>query len=531
MSNKKFTEFESFKKLQHLALAPYDLTQNTALNGERLRNYCSYSQCFTLVYGMERINDDVLIELENLAKEADLFNKMQAMQRGEIINFIKGVESEERAVLHTALRAFVALPISSQEKVAQDAARAAAREFNKLNLFLDKNGHKFSSLIQVGIGGSELGPKAMVTALQKYAIKDKKAYFVSNVDPDEIGILLPLLDLSKTLVVIVSKSGSTLETQTNEKLLKNIFEKEGYCIRDHFIAVTEENSLMDNKEEYAEVFYIWDYIGGRYSVSSMVGGVVLSFLYGMDVFRSFLEGAHYMDQVALRDSFKDNLPMMAALLGIWNRNFLDYPGLAILPYSRALSELPAHIQQCDMESNGKQIDKEGNMVNFKTGPSVWGEPGVNGQHSFYQSLYQGTDIIPVEFIGFRENQTSFDGVVDGTTSQQKLIANLLAQSIALAQGRSSTNANKLFKGNRPSRLLIGKSLTPFSLGALISFYEHKIAFQGFCWNINSFDQEGVQLGKVLAHQILGILSGHAEPASFPEATVLSEVITGKTLSV
>lgn len=255
---------------------------------------------------------------------------------------------------------------------------------------------------------------------------------------------------------------------------------------------------MDDPQHYAASFYMWDYIGGRYSATSMVGGVILAFALGMDRFLEFLRGANAMDKAALKADPKANLPLLSALLGIWNRNFLGLPTTAIIPYSQALSRFPAHLQQLDMESNGKRIDKKGSPVDFDTGPIIWGEPGTNGQHSFYQSIHQGTTIVPLELIGFKESQYRDDIAFQGTSCQEKLLSNLFAQSIALAVGQSNDNPNKFFPGNRPNRILFGSRLDPYAMGALLAYYEHKVVFQGFIWNINSFDQEGVQLGKKLA---------------------------------
>jgi glucose-6-phosphate isomerase len=275
---------------------------------------------------------------------------------------------------------------------------------------------------------------------------------------------------------------------------------------------------MDSKERYLECFYLWDYVGGRYSGTSMVGGLLLGFTAGCEAFLECCRGAHEMDKVALKSDIAQNLPLLGALIGIWNRNFLQYPTVAVIPYSRMLKRFPAHLQQCDMESNGKQIERKGSFVDFKTGPIVWGEPGTNAQHSFFQLLHQGTDVVPLEIIGFVEPQGGKDFEYKGTTSQEKLLANLFAQAIALAKGQKNENPNKFFPGNRPSAILMAKKLTPFSIGALLAYYEHKIAFQGFIWGINSFDQEGVQLGKKLADKVLGIFAArkakeHVE--SFP----------------
>jgi glucose-6-phosphate isomerase len=264
---------------------------------------------------------------------------------------------------------------------------------------------------------------------------------------------------------------------------------------------------MDNPEQYLRAFYMYDYIGGRYSLTSMVGLVTLGFSLGYEKIVEFLHGAAEMDLVAEEPDIRRNLPLLLAVLGIWNHNYLGYPTVAVLPYSQALHRFPAHLQQCDMESNGKSIDRNGRQLVGKSGPVLWGEPGTNGQHAFYQLLHQGTELVPVEFIGFLRSQRGEDLEVAGTSSQQKLIANLLAQSIALATGKEDENPNKYFPGNRPSILLIGNSLTPEVMGSLLALYEAKIVLQGFAWNINSFDQEGVQLGKALATRLLACMTG------------------------
>ena len=245
---------------------------------------------------------------------------------------------------------------------------------------------------------------------------------------------------------------------------------------------------------------------------------MLGFALGMKPLREILRGAHEMDQHVLHSDLRANLPLLSALLGIWNRNFLHLPTVAILPYAQALLRFPAHLQQLDMESNGKRIDKKGLAVNFSTGPVIWGEPGTNGQHSFYQLIHQGTDVVPMEFIGFKKSQYPNDLEVQHTTSHEKLLSNLFAQSIALATGQKNSNPNKVFMGNRPNRILLAERLDPYTIGALLSFYEHKVAYQGFIWNINSFDQEGVQLGKMLASKVLSVFSAKRQkekPVSFP----------------
>lgn len=281
---------------------------------------------------------------------------------------------------------------------------------------------------------------------------------------------------------------------------------------------------MDDPGTYLRSFYMEDYVGGRYSATSMVGLVTLGFALGFEAVMAILQGAHEVDRAALEPDIRANVPLLLALLGIWNHNFLGHATVAVLPYSQALSRFPAHLQQCDMESNGKSVTRHGKAVGWQTGPVVWGEPGTNGQHAFYQLIHQGTEVVPVEFIGFRYSQYGLDLEVAGTSSQQKLIANMLAQSLALALGKRDDNPARCFPGNRPNSVLIADRLTPRTMGALLAIYEHRIAFQGFCWNINSFDQEGVQLGKVLATRLLDLLSGRMVSAesTTPEESMLRQ---------
>jgi glucose-6-phosphate isomerase len=268
------------------------------------------------------------------------------------------------------------------------------------------------------------------------------------------------------------------------------------------IAVTSETSPLAKSSDYLAAFFMDDYIGGRFSSTSAVGGAVLSLAFGADVFARFLDGAASEDKLAVNKDIRQNPALLDALIGVYERNILGYGSTAVLPYSQALSRFPAHLQQADMESNGKSVNRFGEPVNYKTGPMIFGEPGTNGQHSFYQLLHQGTDIIPLQFIGFVDSQIGTDVVIQDSTSQQKLCANVAAQIVAFACGKDDENLNKKFDGGRPSSIIVGKQLTPESLGALLSHFENKIMFQGFIWNVNSFDQEGVQLGKVLAKRVL-----------------------------
>ena len=268
------------------------------------------------------------------------------------------------------------------------------------------------------------------------------------------------------------------------------------------VAVTSETSPLAKSADYLAAFFMDDYIGGRYSSTSAVGGCVLSLAFGPEVFAQFLDGAAEADALAKNKNIMENPALLDAIIGVHERNVLGHLCTAVLPYSQALSRFPAHLQQLDMESNGKSVNRFGEPVDYVTGPVIFGEPGTNGQHSFYQLLHQGTDIIPLQFIGFKNSQCGMDVVIEDSTSQQKLGANVVAQIVAFACGKDDANANKKFDGGRPSSIIIGEQLTPAAMGALLAHFENKVMFQGFAWNVNSFDQEGVQLGKVLAKRVL-----------------------------
>jgi len=389
------------------------------------------------------------------------------------------------------------------------------------------DGSRFTNIVQIGIGGSDLGPRALFLALVghqfEYAGKTRRGpllqtRFISNVDPDDAALTLEGLDPRTTLFIVVSKSGTTQETLTNEALAIRWLRDGGVeQPKKQIVAVTSETSPMAKSSDYLDSFFIDDFIGGRYSSTSAVGGTVLSLAYGPAVFAELLAGAHEADRMALEPSIRKNAALLDAMIGVFERNVLGYPATAVLPYSQALIRFPAHLQQLDMESNGKQVNRDGGPLGYQTGPIIFGEPGTNGQHSFYQLLHQGTSIVPLQFVGFRNDQFGADVEFDGSTSQQKLTANLAAQIVAFARGRKDDNPNRNFPGQRPSSLLYGDRLTPAALGALLAHFENKVMFQGLAWNINSFDQEGVQLGKVLTKQLLG---GDADPVLGAYASML-----------
>ncbi|MBU0945961.1 MAG: glucose-6-phosphate isomerase [Proteobacteria bacterium] len=518
---KSLLDCEAFAALQQCAQSPFDLTRPGNLTPERLLHFRCSGPEFDLHYGCQRLTGEVLDLLQALADECQLVQQFRQMRRGTVMNRIHGWPSEERQVLHTACR-----DLFTEVPACAPATKLAQKELAKLRTFLDevesgavcnRKGESFVNLIHVGIGGSDLGPRSIYEALRAYRKKGRQVFFISNVDPDDAAAVLDGLDLSRTLVSVVSKSGTTLETLSNEILVRQALRQAGLDPARHCLAVTGESSPLDNPERYLRSFYMYDSIGGRFSSTSVVGTVMLGFALGYGQVLEFLEGAARMDAAAEGENIRANMPLLLALVGIWNHNFLAMPTLAVLPYSQALHRFAAHLQQCDMESNGKSVQRNGQELGFQSGPVVWGEPGTNGQHAFYQLLHQGTEQVAIEFIGFKENQRGRDMEIHGTRSQQKLVANLLAQSLALAIGKDDENPNKRFAGNRPNSLVMGERLTARSMGALLALYEAKIVFQGFCWNVNSFDQEGVQLGKVLANRILSAMQGEGEEGGLENA--------------
>ncbi len=499
---------DSFKKLSEVKKVDLKKEMTGENGAARVKKY-SVPMAAGMVfnYAAKAVDDDVLKAMEELAKEAELSDKFAALFNGEVIN-----TGEKRLVLHQLTRGQLGdkvvaegvdkreFYVAQQEKISEFAKKVHS------GAIANAAGEKFTTVVQIGIGGSDLGPRAMYLALENWAKKTgnfrMEAKFISNVDPDDAAAVLNSIDVAHSLFVLVSKSGTTLETLTNESFVKEALKKAGLDASKHMVAVTSETSPLAKSSDYLAAFFMDDYIGGRFSSTSAVGGAVLSLAFGPEVFARFLNGAHEEDKLATNKSLLENPAMLDALIGVYERNVLGFGATAVLPYSQALSRFPAHLQQADMESNGKSVNRFGEPVNYVTGPIIFGEPGTNGQHSFYQLLHQGTDIIPLQFIGYRNSQIGTDVDIQGSTSQQKLCANVAAQIVAFACGKDDENKNKNFEGGRPSSIIIGDSLTPESLGALLSHFENKIMFQGFVWNVNSFDQEGVQLGKVLAKKVL-----------------------------
>lgn len=515
-------KLDSFKKLQSLKDAVS--IQKELSGSDAAKRVSEYSvpmaAGLTYNYAAKQVNAQVLSVLQSLADEAQLTEKFEDTYNGAITN-----TGEKRMVLHHLTRGQLGKDVVAEgvnkRTFYTDQQKAIAEFADKVHSgkITNANGEKFTCAVQIGIGGSDLGPRAMYIALKEWAIAHNtnlmEAKFISNVDPDDAASVLASTDLAHALFILVSKSGTTLETLTNENFVKEALKKAGLNPANHMIAVTSETSPLAHNPDYLAAFYMDDFIGGRYSSTSAVGGAVLSLAFGPKVFAEFLDGAAAQDKTAVEKDIKKNPAMLDALIGVYERNVQGYPATAVLPYSQALARFPAHLQQLDMESNGKSVNRDGKSISYVTGPVIFGEPGTNGQHSFYQLLHQGTDITPLQFIAFSENQTGSDVVIEGSSSQKKLCANVTAQIMAFACGKIDANSNKSFAGGRPSSLIYAKQLTPAALGALLAHYENKVMFQGFVWNVNSFDQEGVQLGKVLAKTVLsgsmdGALKAYAD---------------------
>ncbi|MDR1108763.1 MAG: glucose-6-phosphate isomerase [Spirochaetaceae bacterium] len=507
----KYTDFDktaAYQRLWELAPRGKGFDFASLLTAERVREaVLPLAAGLSYSWAAKAVDVPVLDALQALADEQELIGKYRALTEGETMN-----TGENRKVLHHLLRGQPEKPVLYEGK---NLGEFYERELDRFSAFAaavhagkirGATGKAFTTAVQIGIGGSDLGPRALYLALENWAAAEGKGHlrakFISNVDPDDASQVLASCSLEETLFILVSKSGTTQETLANELFVKAKLSALGLDPGKHIVAVTSETSPLAHNPAYLNAFYIDDFIGGRYSSTSAVGGVILSLAFGPEAFRELLAGAAEADKNAREPRVLANAALLDALIGVWERNFLGFPYTAILPYSQALSRFPAHLQQLDMESNGKRVNRAGLPLDYATGPVVFGEPGTNGQHSFYQLLHQGTDIVPLQFVGFAESQRGDDVEVEGSGSQTKLKANLAAQIVAFARGKTDSNRNKEFLGGRPSSLIYGSRLTPRTLGALLAHFENKVMFQGFVWNINSFDQEGVQLGKVLTKKVL-----------------------------
>jgi len=518
LSWKNLDETDSFSRLlemdKQVDLA-MELTRKRALHW-RVDSGAGIS----FYYGASLLNSSHIEALEELADEQELIEKYRVLLNGELIN-----TGERRRVLHHLTRGqlgedVVENGVGLREFYAQQNERV--KEFSKkihAGQIMGSTGKKFDTIVQIGIGGSDLGPRALYLALEGIHRPKMRAQFISNVDPDDAALVCSRVNPESTLFILVSKSGTTPETLANRDLIIDWMKSiqiEGFDPMGHFIAVTSKNSPLADSKYVLTSFQIDDNIGGRYSSTSMVGGALLSLAFGSEVFDELLAGAHEVDERSLVEDVRNNAALLDALIGIYYRNILGFQTSAVLPYSQALRRFPAHLQQLDMESNGKCINRFGDRICYPTGSVIFGEPGTNGQHSFYQLLHQGTDIVPLQFIGFLNEQDKGNVRRGGSNSQRQLNANLVAQIVAFAKGKEDKNLNKNFEGCRPSTLLVARSLSARVLGGLLAHYENKVMFQGFCWNLNSFDQEGVQLGKTLTADLLGRKSGDAALKAYSE---------------
>ena len=488
---------------------------------KRFERYSIQFNDMLLDYSKNRVTDETLKLLFDLARQANVEDWRDRMFSGEKINHTEG-----RAVLHTALRNRSGKPVYVD---GVDVMPLVEAELDKMRVFSKKvrnkewigySGKAITDVVNIGIGGSDLGPNLVCRALAPYAQKDIRVHFVSNVDGTHIDQMLHYLNPETTLFIVASKSFTTQETLTNANTAKKWFLEKANGdaryedIAKHFVAVsTNENEVQKFGIDLANMFRFWDWVGGRYSLWSSVG--LASAIYvGMDNFIEMLEGAHEMDQHFQQEPLESNMPVILAMLGIWYGNFFHAESSAILPYDHNLRMLPAYLEQADMESNGKSVDREGRQATYSTGKIIWGAEGINGQHAFYQLLHQGTRLIPTDFIASVQSHVCLREHCD------ILASNFLAQTEALMRGRSMEKTREqlmaagieleqleeqlphmIFGGNQPSNSIVIKKLTPHALGSLLAMYEHKIFVQGIVWNLNSYDQWGVELGKILAKNI------------------------------
>lgn len=524
---KHLTQLREDKKDLHIK----DLFQQS----DRFDSYSLKFEDILLDYSKNRLDDAILESLLRLAEEVDVSSAIEAMFKGEKINGTEG-----RAVLHTALRNRSNTPVFVDGQDVMPEVNAVLAQMKAFadqiseGTWLGYTGKPIKSLVNIGIGGSDLGPVMVTEALKPYQNPNLDVYFVSNVDGTHIAETLKKVDPETTLFFIASKTFTTQETMTNAHTARNWFlerAKDEMAIAKHFVALsTNAKAVAEFGIDTKNMFAFWDWVGGRYSLWSAIG-LPIACAIGFDNFEKLLAGAHSMDVHFREASFKDNMPVILALIGIWNTNFLGASSEAILPYDQYLHRFAAYFQQGNMESNGKYVSRSGEKVDYTTGPIIWGEPGTNGQHAFYQLIHQGTHLIPCDFIA---PAISHNPVGD---HHVKLLSNFFAQTEALMNGKTleevkaemkkagkSTEEiekiapHRVFEGNRPTNSILVKQITPYTLGQLIAMYEHKIFVQGVIWNIFSFDQWGVELGKVLANAILPELQDDAPVSSHDAST-------------
>ncbi|MFF4959756.1 glucose-6-phosphate isomerase [Streptomyces sp. NPDC001222] len=486
-------------------------------------------------YSKHLITDETLALLQELATATDVFRLRDAMFRGERINV-----TERRAVLHTALRASrdAVIEVDGENVVAKVHAvldrMAAFADRVRSGEWTGHTGKRIRNVVNIGIGGSDLGPAMAYEALRPYTARDVTFRFVSNVDGADLHEAVRDLDPAETLFIVASKTFTTIETITNatsaRSWLLDGLEGDHKAVAKHFVALsTNAGKVTEFGIDPDNMFEFWDWVGGRYSYDSAIG-LSLMIAIGPDRFREMLDGFRLVDEHFKNAPAEANAPLLLGLLGVWYNNFFDAQTHAVLPYSHYLSKFTAYLQQLDMESDGKSVDRDGHPVEWQTGPVVWGTPGTNGQHAYYQLIHQGTKLIPADFIGFARPVDELSG--DLEAQHDLLMANFFAQTQALAFGKTPDEVraegvpeelvpHRTFKGNRPTTTILATELTPSALGQLIALYEHKVFVQGAIWNIDSFDQWGVELGKVLAKRVEPALTQGAEvPGLDPSTTAL-----------
>ena len=527
MSHASLTTLPQWQALkQHFTtIGPKHLRELFAADAQRGKQLTVEDVGLYLDYSKQRVDADTLRLLRELAEACELPQRIEAMFRGDKINSTEG-----RAVLHVALRA------PSNEKILVDGhdvepdvhevldRMAAFSERVRSGAWQGHTGKRIRNVISIGIGGSDLGPVMAYEALRDYSRRDMTFRFVSNVDGTDFAEAVRDLDPAETLFIICSKTFTTLETLTNAHAarawcLKALGDES--AIAKHFVAVsTNAEGVSKFGIDTANMFGFWDWVGGRYSMDSSIGLSTMLAI-GADGFREMLAGFHAMDEHFRHTPLEKNLPALMGLLAIWNNNFLDAATVAVLPYEQYLKRFPAYLQQLTMESNGKHVTLDGKVVDYNTGPIYWGEPGTNGQHSFYQLIHQGTRIVPCDFIGFGQTLNPLPAQ-GGGDQHDLLMANLIAQGEALAFGKTAEEVraegtpealvpHRTFEGNRPSNTILAAKLTPHVLGTLIALYEHSVFVQGVIWDIDSFDQWGVELGKQLAKTTIAELTAKDEP--------------------
>ncbi len=531
------SHFENFQSVQMKDL----FTENP----QRFENFSRKFEDILLDFSKNRINDETFRLLCELAKEVKLDEAKAQMFGGEAINF-----TENRAVLHVALRNRKGKPVIVD---GEDVAPAVDQVLDRMKGFTDRlhsgslkgyTGKTINQIVNIGIGGSDLGPFMVTECLTPFQVEGYHSHFVSNVDSSHIVNVLKKVDPETTLFIIASKTFTTQETMTNANSAKDWFLASAIDeshVKNHFIAIsTNQESVTEFGIELDNMFEFWDWVGGRYSLWSSIG-MSIACAVGFDKFNELLQGAEAMDEHFLNTPTEENFPTILALLGIWYNNFFGAETQAILPYDQYMHAFAPYLQQGDMESNGKYVSRSGEKVDYQTGPIIWGEPGTNGQHAFYQLIHQGTKLIPCDFLAAAKSQNPL------SDHHEKLLANFFAQTEALMMGKSKEQVVqefkdagvsqdqidqladfKVFEGNRPTNSILFKELNARTLGSLIAMYEHKIFVQGIIWNVFSFDQWGVELGKQLAKKILPKLSGE-EPINGHDGSTVGLINSYKEL--